>query len=406
MPRLIGERLPKYRKHRASGQAVVTLDGRDFYLGPWQSKTSKGEYDRLVAEWLANGRKAPGSTDLTINEVASRYFNFAEGYYVKNGVPTGTIDGIKVGLRFLCSGNGRTLAREFGPLSLAALQLKMVEAGQARTYVNDNIDRIRRCIKWAVSQELIPAAVHQALTTVPGLRKGRTTAREPAPILPVPENVFQATLPFLRPVVADMVRLQRLTGCRPEEVCMLRPCDVDRSGDVWAYRPASHKNEHLDRARVIFLGPRAQSILLPYLLREADAYCFSPAESEATHNAERRAARQSPMTPSQAARMPKRTPVRKPGSRYTADSYRRAIHRACDLADRHGHGEHPQVPADERIIPRWSPNRLRHSAATEIRARFGLEAAATVLGHAKADVTQIYAERDMAKAAQIMGEVG
>jgi hypothetical protein len=25
---------PKYRKHKASGQAVVTLAGRDHYLGP------------------------------------------------------------------------------------------------------------------------------------------------------------------------------------------------------------------------------------------------------------------------------------------------------------------------------------------------------------------------------------
>jgi hypothetical protein len=38
-------RLLKYRKHRASGQAVVTLNGRDFYLGPHNTKASKLEYD-------------------------------------------------------------------------------------------------------------------------------------------------------------------------------------------------------------------------------------------------------------------------------------------------------------------------------------------------------------------------
>ena len=32
---------PKYRKHRASGQAVVTLNGRDIYLGPHGTKASK-----------------------------------------------------------------------------------------------------------------------------------------------------------------------------------------------------------------------------------------------------------------------------------------------------------------------------------------------------------------------------
>ena len=60
---------PKYRLHRASDYAVVTLNGRDHYLGPWQSEASKVEYDRLVGEWLANGRRLPAAvSDLTIVE--------------------------------------------------------------------------------------------------------------------------------------------------------------------------------------------------------------------------------------------------------------------------------------------------------------------------------------------------
>ena len=55
---------------------------------------------------------------------------------------------------------------------------------------------------------------------------------------------------------------------------------------------------------------------------------------------------------------------------------------------------------------RWSPNQLRHAAATTIRAKYGLEAAQMVLGHAKADVTQIYAERDLARAVEVMREIG
>lgn len=54
MPRLI-QAVPKYRKHRASGQAVVTLNGQDHYLGPHGTKASSVEYDRLIAEWLAHG---------------------------------------------------------------------------------------------------------------------------------------------------------------------------------------------------------------------------------------------------------------------------------------------------------------------------------------------------------------
>jgi integrase len=55
---------------------------------------------------------------------------------------------------------------------------------------------------------------------------------------------------------------------------------------------------------------------------------------------------------------------------------------------------------------KWCPLQLRHTAATTIRKRFGLEAAQTVLGHSKADVTQIYAERDYTLAARVAREVG
>ena len=46
------------------------------------------------------------------------------------------------------------------------------------------------------------------------------------------------------------------------------------------------------------------------------------------------------------------------------------------------------------LLAYWAPNRLRHTRATEVRKQFGLEAAQVILGHAKADVTQVYAERD------------
>ena len=57
-------------------------------------------------------------------------------------------------------------------------------------------------------------------------------ARETAPVLPVDDAVVDATLPHMPAVVADMVRLQRCTGMRPAEVCMIRPCDLDRTGDL------------------------------------------------------------------------------------------------------------------------------------------------------------------------------
>jgi site-specific recombinase XerC len=75
--------------------------------------------------------------------------------------------------------------------------------------------------------------------------------------------------------------------------------------------------------------------------------------------------------------------------------------------------EKPEQKAERMRLARqwrdkhvWSPNQLRHSAATEIRSRFGLEAAQVILGHSRADVTQVYAERDLAKAKTVVREVG
>ncbi|HUY33672.1 MAG TPA: site-specific integrase [Pirellulales bacterium] len=408
MPRLVNA-TPKYRRHKPSGQAIVCIAGQPIYLGPHGSKESRREYDRLIGEWLAAGRPnapAPKSdAELTVTELVAAYWRFAKSYYVKDGRPTGTA-GIRVALRFLKRYYGHTAAAAFGPLGLKALQERMVQADQSRRYANDNVDHIRRCFKWAVAQELVPPAVFQGLATLPGLRKGRTAAREPEPVGPVTEAVVEATVPFLPAIVADMVRLQRLTGARPAEVCILRPCDVDRSAEVWTYRPASHKTQHHGRERVILIGPKAQAILLPYMLRDAETYCFAPNETEARRNAARREARQSPMTPSQASRRKKRKPARPAGNQYSAASYRRAIHRAADKADAKARTQDTTLPAEQRIVPRWSPNRLRHSAATELRSKYGLEAAQVILGHSQADVTQIYAERDLAKAATIMREVG
>ena len=111
-------------------------------------------------------------------------------------------------------------------------QQKMVDAGLSRGVINRRVGRVKRLFKWAVAEELLPPAVLQALQAFKGLRRGRTEAREPAPIKPVPDSVVEATLPHLSNVVADMVRLQRLCGCRLSEICHIRSCGIDTAEDV------------------------------------------------------------------------------------------------------------------------------------------------------------------------------
>ncbi len=394
-------RVPKYRRHKPSGQAVVTIAGKDHYLGKWNTKASRGEYDRLIREWLAAGRCLPKSeTGPSVAELVLAYWRHAKSYYVtKTGKPSGSIDRIRVALRALRESYGPTPAHEFGPLALQAIRQKLIESGKSRRYINYLIDSIRRVFKWGVSQEFVPEPVYRALQTVTGLRKDRSPAPEPEPIGPVSDDVVDATLPYLGEVVADMVRLERLTGCRPGEVCAMRPMDVDRSQEVWLYRPGSHKTEHHGRGRVIAIGPKGQDVLRSHLLRDPKSCCFVPAESEKRRLRDMRARRKSKVQPSQRSRR-KRNPKRKPGESYTTAAYRRAVHRAVEAANR------DRKKRELPLLPMWSPNRLRHSAATQIRKEFDLESARTVLGHSTVSITEIYAEQDLALAAKVAQKIG
>ena len=126
------------------------------------------------------------------------------------------------------------------------------------------------------------------------------------------------------------------------------------------------------------------AVLRPFMLRDSDAYMFSPKESERERHNKATVHRRPNQAPN-----PRKT-KRALGDAYTSDSLRRAIEYACKKAG----------------VPKWTPYRLRHTAATEIRRRYGLEGAQVVLGHAALGVTQVYAERDFEKAARIISEVG
>jgi integrase len=370
---------PSYRLHKPSGQAVVTLDGWDHYLGRHGTPESHADYDRLVAEWLANGRRLPGpevaSAGLTVNEVLLAFWKHAKAHYRgPGGEPALELANVRDAIRPLRRLYGHTSARAFGPLALRAVRDAMVASGLARTTVNARVNRIRRVFRWAASVELVPAAVHDALCKVEGLQQGRTAAREAGHVAPAPAADVEAALPLLPRPVAAMVRLQLLTGCRAGEVMAMRGRDLAPGDPTWEYRPAHHKNAWRGQGRVIPLGPKAQAIVREFLKPGLEAYLFSPRDVVADLRDRRLGGR----------------PPDRVAARYDRRGYRQAIVRASRKAG----------------VPEWSPLQLRHAAATAIRARYGLEAAQVVLGHAKADTTEIYAERDLDRARTIMGEIG
>jgi integrase len=412
MPRCVN-RNPRYSKHKASGQAVVTVDGKDFYLGPWNSKTSKVEYDRLIGQWLAGGRHLPTSDaqDISVAEVIERYMQFAKTYYRRSdGTTTGEVYLIKAALRPVNQLFGASPAVEFGPLALDCCRQAMIQKNWSRSTINNHVTRVKGVFKWATAQQLIPPSVHQALATVGGLRQGRSQAKERGPVRPVADEIIETTLPHLTSIVAAMVQLQRLTGARPGEICAMRVGEIDRSGDVWSYRPASHKTAFRGHHRLIPIGPKAQAILTPFPMKlDPQAYLFSPASAMAEVRRRRSENRTTPINQGNGpGSNVKRRPRCRPGDHYNVAAYRHAIARACDLAF--------PPPKDICSDPvkakawcsehRWNPHRLRHSAATEIRRRFGIEAAQQVLGHATLSATELYAEQNAEAAQRIAAAIG
>ena len=433
MPR---PRVPKLCLHKATGQARVLLRGRHVYLGRHGTPEADEKYRRIVAEFLRTGevpaeaaaKSAPAPLDSetrTVDEVILAHWRWAEGYYVKNGEPTSELSSLKQSLKALRGLYGSTPAAGFGPKKLKAVRDAAVRDGLSRSGANRRASHVKRLFKWAVAEELVPPSVHQGLTAVTGLKRGRTAAREPEPVGPVDPIVVEATLPHLPAVVADMVRLQLLTGMRPGEVCSLRPADVDRTTEMWVYRPASHKTQHRGRDRVIFFGPDARNVLAPYLDgRPAGKPCFSPKEAERQRRTAATAARVTPGSCGNGVGTNrKKNPARRPGDAYDTRSYGRRVRLASEKAvplppelvekfaaintlPNHERALVKAAVEEHRAVTRWSPNQLRHTRATQLRAKYGIELTRTVLGHSDIGTSEIYAERDLAAAERVMREVG
>ncbi len=209
--------------------------------------------------------------------------------------------------------------------------------------------------------------VYQDLAAVSGLRKGPIPgARSPTRGAGA-DDVFQATLPYLPTIVADMARLARLTGMRPTEVCIMRPCDVDTSGAVGCTIPSGTRPSTTG-GRVVYIGPKGQDVLRPYLLavpmtiasaRRIPSAAAWPSCTQREHAVVAAATGR--------AQTARRQPKRAAGERYTKDSLNRRSRGPIAKANvqREQEGLDP--------LPHWSTNRLRHAAATDIRRQFGLE---------------------------------
>jgi integrase len=459
---------PSYCLHKQSGQAVFNWPLGDkkyktILLGRYGTPESHAEYERVLAEWRAAKGYLPPQKgnghppDLTVSELVLRFWGHAKEYYrLADGSPSRELEHYQLSLKPLLSLYGATPAVEFGPLALKAVRQRLIdtrrflvrfadESGSrerwlpehlcrpeeglaewsgewlsaeilntkpalSRKIINQRVDHIKRVFAWGVSEELVPPSVLNALRTVAGLRRGHKDTYDRQKVKPVPDAHVDATLPYLRPQVGAMVQLQRLTGARPTEVCLMRGRDIDRDGPVWWYRidpneipregPANlHKTAHHEggdgtaTVKILPIGPKAQAVLKPFLRDDADEYLFQPREARAEQYKERRKKRKTPLYPShvrhQAAKK-KAAPKRVPRLHYDRHSYAHAVARAARKAG----------------VPHWHPHQLKHSILTEVRRRHGVESARIYAGHKTLKVTEIYAEADLGEVERIALELG
>lgn len=395
--------VPSYRLHKASGQARTIVNGRHIYLGRFGSPESRQQYARILAEASVSVEQPAVIEEknaLLISELLVSYLKFAETYYSREGEPTKEFQNMVDAIGPLNDLYGDASANEFGPLKLKAVREHIVQRGVCRTETNQRIGRIKRVFKWAVSEELISPTIHEALSTVTGLKYGRTSARESAPVKPVDQATVELTLPYVTPQINAMIRLQLLTGMRPGEVIRMRPGDIDRKVDVWVYSPESHKGKWRGHERTIPLGPQAQKLIAPFFNRSDETFLFSPAEAD-QHRHECRAIhrnRKTPVYPSELRARARRKekakakrPKRPKGNHYTPDSYRRAIEYGVTRSNR----ERKKADPKAAKICKWSPYQLRHSFATNLRREYGVEAAQLGLGHARTNIVDVYAEKNL-----------
>lgn len=407
-------RVPSLRLHKPSGLAVVRFKGKDYYCGRFGTEQAKQRYEALVIEHLQRVpvplvQQAAGDPNLTVEQVIAAFWDEHSAQLTKpNGKLTPNGSHFQLVLRSWRFTHGAERVADFGPLAFrswltfATAFSVAIDADGTRRAVKreralaigtakDWASRLRGVLRWAVENELIADPQSKVLFNVEAkpapIRAGPIRARLTERVRPVPDHHVQAVLPYLRPVARDIVVLLRLTAARCGELLAMRPCNLGPGPEgTIIYRPQQHKTLHRGMQREIVLDAAAQQVLAPYLRdRVPDSYVFSPQEAEAQRNAERSRQRKLPRWHSHdpRRRRTKRGAPRKLRDCYDTPAIARAIKRACAAAKAAGLAVEP-----------WTVHRLRHAAARELRARFGIDTARAALGHSSPDVTSIYAETD------------
>jgi integrase len=355
--------LPRLLIHKQTARYYLNFEGKRHYLGPWEPSHKKPpsqiqiKYNLLIGRILGIQETQPEVRldSIQVSELCSRFM-----LHIQTEYPTGTAaTSWRCVVRHLVELYGDWPAAAIGPAKLGKLQDHLITKGHTRQGINKICNQVRQVFSWGVRAELLRPEILVGLKTVRAVRRGR--APESRLKEQVPDSTIAKTLPFLSRVLASMVSFQRLTGCRPGEVCRASWGDIRKDEEIWWLCPMAHKTAWRGHRREIPLGPKAQA-----LIRQFES--ISP---------------EAPLFPTQGQN--------RAGRFHDLCNYASRIRAACKLAG----------------VEHWSPNQLRKRAAQAALESLGEDHARALLGHQDAEVTRRhYLSRERTKAADAALRIG
>jgi integrase len=153
----------------------------------------------------------------------------------------------------------------FSALKLLEFQQFLAKKNYTRNYCNKLVKSFRSVMNWGAKFDIVSENIACKLNRVKLLRFGQAKESKKRKNIPI-ENI-EAIIPYIRPMIADMLRLQSLTAMRPSEVCRMKAEEIDMNydGENWLYSPPKHKTAWRGKSRCIVLGWEEQEILKKYI---------------------------------------------------------------------------------------------------------------------------------------------
>ena len=384
------KKLPKLCNDR--GRAYSSHKGVRHYLGVHGTPDAERNYKKFIRDIITHELTGEPLLTKTKNEPVVRLGKILVSElcaaFVKHHMPRlckTHIVHFNCAIPFVVELYGSMRADDITPKKMRDVREQMVASGRfSRRTVNDYTTMLIRIFVWGADEEMVDQSVAGALKLIKHLPKGEPGTFDNPKRRNVADEIIRRTLRFLSATVAAMVRLQRLLGLRPGEVYNMRAGDIIRDTPdprLWYYVPGyyeeqqkeqqrvyhtghrkvQHKRQHdyeaVDEMKIIPLGLPEQEILAPFLEgKRPEQAVFSPKTESKSDKA---------------------------GEFYNKNSYRTAVQRAVNRANR-------SLSEGDKPIPMWSPYQLRHQAATALDKIRGSAEASAQLDHASMSTTKIY----------------